>query len=86
MELAMPLMLMAMVMIGAGFTIRHVRLGRTGLMVLLSLMMGFSVHFIRNFAQILGDRGQIPVELAAWAPPVAAVMLSLGLLLHLEDG
>lgn len=86
MELASPIFLMAMVMIGAAFTIRHVRFGRTGLMVLLAVMMGFALHFIRNFAQILGDRGQIPVELAAWSPPVAAVLLALGLLLHLEDG
>ena len=86
MELAMPLLLAAMVMMGAGFTMRHVRFGRTGVMVLLALMMGFAVFFIRNFAQVLGDRGQIPVALAAWSPPVAAMLLSLGLLLHLEDG
>jgi lipopolysaccharide export system permease protein len=42
--------------------------------------------FLRNFAQVLGETGQIPALLAAWGPPVAAVMLSLGLLLHLEDG
>jgi lipopolysaccharide export system permease protein len=86
MELAMPLLLAAMVMIGAGFTMRHVRFGRTGVMVLMALMMGFAVFFIRNFAQVLGDRGQIPVALAAWSPPVAAILMSLGLLLHLEDG
>ncbi len=50
------------------------------------LRLGFGLFLIRNFAQILGDRGQIPVGLAAWATPVAAVLLSLGLLLHLEDG
>ncbi len=86
MEFALPLLLAGMVMIGAGFTMRHVRLGGAGVMVLMALLMGFSIFFIRNFAQILGDRGQIPVLLAAWSPPVAAVLLSLGLLLHLEDG
>jgi lipopolysaccharide export system permease protein len=86
MELASPFMLMAMLMIGASFTIRHVRFGRTGMMVLLALIMGFGLHFIRSFARILGERGQIPVELAAWAPPLVALLLALGLLLHLEDG
>ncbi len=86
MELAMPLMLVAMVLIGAGFTMRHTRLGRTGVMVLLAVMMGFGLFIIRNFAQILGESGQIPILLAAWAPPVAAICLALGLLLHLEDG
>ena len=47
---------------------------------------GFGFYFLRNFAQALGDSGQIPILLAAWSPPVAAVMLSLGLLLHLEEG
>lgn len=86
MELALPLLLVAMVLVGAGFTMRHTRSGRTGLMVLLALAMGFSLYFMRNFAQILGENGQIPVLLAAWGPPVAAVLLPLGLLLHWEDG
>jgi len=86
MELATPLSLIAMLLIGAGFTMRHTRFGRTGLMVLLALMFGFGIYFIRNFAQILGENGQIPVLVAAWTPPVAAVLLSLGILLHLEDG
>ncbi|MGB3280062.1 MAG: LPS export ABC transporter permease LptG, partial [Pseudorhodobacter sp.] len=46
----------------------------------------FAIFFLRNFAQILGENGQIPVYLAALSPPVAAVLLALGLLLHLEDG
>lgn len=86
MELALPVMLAAMVLVGAGFTMRHTRFGRTGTMVLIALMIGFNIYFLRNFVQILGDKGQIPVILAAWSVPVAAIMLSLGILLNLEDG
>ncbi|MGB5560093.1 MAG: LptF/LptG family permease, partial [Paracoccaceae bacterium] len=86
MELALPLMLAAMVMIGAGFTMRHTRFGKTGMMVLLAILTGFATFFVRNFAQILGENGQIPILLAAWAPPIAAILMTLGLLLHLEDG
>lgn len=86
MELALPLLMVAMVLVAAGFTMRHVRFGGTGRMVLYALLAGFGFFFLRNFAQALGDSGQIPVPLAAWSPPVAAIMLSLGLLLHLEDG
>ncbi len=86
MELASPLFLMAMVLIGAGFTMRHTRFGKTGLMVLLAVLMGFGMFFLKSFAQILGDTGKIPVLLAAWSPPLAGIMLSLGLLLHTEDG
>ena len=86
MELALPVLLAAMVLVGAGFTMRHTRFGRTGVMVLAALALGFTLYFIRNFAAILGENGQIPVIMAAWGPPVAAVLLPLGLLLHLEDG
>ncbi|NDR54959.1 LPS export ABC transporter permease LptG [Aliiruegeria sabulilitoris] len=86
MELALPFFIASMVLIGAGFTMRHTRFGRTGLMVLLALLMGFGAFFIRNFAQILGQNGDIPVMLAAWAPPAIAFLMSLGLLLHTEDG
>ena len=86
MELATPLLLAAMVLVGAGFTMRHTRVGRTGLMVLSALGLGFFLYFVRNFAAILGENGQIPILMAAWFPPLAALFLPLGLLLHLEDG
>jgi lipopolysaccharide export system permease protein len=86
MELAQPLLMVAMVLVAAGFTMRHVRFGGTGRMVLYAMLAGFGFFFLRNFAQALGDTGQIPITLAAWSPPVAAVFMSLGLLLHLEDG
>jgi lipopolysaccharide export system permease protein len=85
-ELTRPLLLAAMVLIGAAFSMRHARSGRTGLMVLFAIMSGFSLYFVRDFALILGENGQIPVVLAAWAPPMAGLLLALGLILHLEDG
>jgi lipopolysaccharide export system permease protein len=86
MELAMPLLLAAMVMVAAGFSMRHARFGKPGKLVLMAMLIGFGLFFLRNFAQVLGENGQIPVLMAAWFPPLAAVMMSLGLLLHLEDG
>lgn len=86
MELAQPLLMAAMVLVAAGFTMRHARFGKTGSMVLLALLAGFALFFLRNFAQTLGASGQIPVALAAWSPPLAAALMALGLLLHLEDG
>lgn len=86
MELARPLFLTALVLVAAAFTMRHTRLGHTGVAVLTAVMLGFSLHYVRNFAQILGENGQIPILLAAWAPPVASLLLALGILLHMEDG
>jgi lipopolysaccharide export system permease protein len=86
MELSSPLMLAAMVLIGAGFTMRHTRFGRTGIMVLAAILLGFGTFFVRSFAQVLGESGQLPVALVAWTPPIAAILLALALLLHTEDG
>ena len=85
-ELARPLFLMAMVLVGASFTMRHTRFGGTGIAVLASVLLGFGLYFIRNFAQILGENGQLPVAFAAWGPPIASILLTVGLLLHAEDG
>lgn len=86
MEIAQPLLLVAMVLVAAGFTMRHARFGKTGVLVLMAVLGGFAIFFLRNFAQVLGVNGQIPILLSAWAAPVAATLLALGLLLHLEDG
>lgn len=85
-EIAQPVFMVAMVMIGASFTLRHQRGGRTGLMVLLAILLSFAIYFLRNFAQILGENGDLPAILAAWAPPLAAIGIAMGLLLHQEDG
>ncbi len=85
-QLARPIFLVSMVLIGAAFTMRHVRFGGTGIAVLTAVLLGFAIYFVRNFAQILGENGQLPILVAAWAPPLAAILLSLGLLLHAEDG
>ena len=85
-ELARPVFLMGLVLVAAAFTMRHTRFGGTGTAVLAAVLLGFSLYFIRSFAQILGENGQIPVLLAAWAAPIASILLGLGLLLQAEDG
>ncbi|APX25098.1 MAG: LPS export ABC transporter permease LptG [Rhodobacteraceae bacterium] len=86
MELARPIFLIAMVLVAAGFTMRPARLGRTGLYVLAAVLLGFGLYYVRNFAQIMGENGQLPPILAAWTPPVASLLLALGLVLQMEDG
>ena len=85
-EFARPFFLVAMVLVASAFTMRHTRFGGTGTAVLTAVLLGFGLYFVRSFAQILGENGQIPVLLAAWAPPAAAILLALGFLLHVEDG
>ena len=86
MQLSSPILLAAMVLIGAAFTMRHTRFGKTGVMVLSAILLGFGVVFLRRFAEVLGETGQLPAGLVAWTPPIAAILLALGFLLHTEDG
>lgn len=85
-ELAQPLLLGAMLLVGAVLCFRHVRAGGAGMRILLTVLAGFVLFFLRNFAQILGENGQIPLWMAIYTPPIASMMLALGVLLHLEDG
>lgn len=85
-ELARPLFLATMVVIGAAFTMGSIRSGRTGLMVVFAIAFGFVLYFLQSFAVILGEIGQVPASLAAWASPLAGLLLAIGLILHLEDG
>lgn len=85
-ELALPVLLAAMTLVGAMLCLRHVRAAGAGMRLLATVLAGFALFFFRNFAQVLGENGQIPLTLAIWAPPVAAILLAVGVLLHLEDG
>ena len=55
-------------------------------MILLAVLAGFALYFLKDFAELLGGSGEIPLLVAAWTPPVAAILLAVSLLLHLEDG
>ncbi|MEM6942507.1 MAG: LPS export ABC transporter permease LptG [Pseudomonadota bacterium] len=84
--LAIPVVFCAMVLVGAAFSMRHVRFGGLGIMALGCVLSGFGYFFLSDIAQALGATGTVPVLVAAWAPPAAAVLFALGLLLQLEDG
>ncbi|MFZ3583369.1 LPS export ABC transporter permease LptG [Loktanella sp. DJP18] len=86
MELSQPLFLGAMMLIGAAFTMRPQRGGKVGLNVMTAILLAFSIYFVRNFAQILGENGDVPAALAAWVPPLAAAGIAMGILLQREDG
>ena len=85
-ELASPLFLVAMTLVGAGFATGHARGGRAGLAIGAALLSGFALYFLRNFAAVLGAGGELPIPLAALAPPLAAILAGTALVLHREDG
>ena len=84
--LALPVTVLAMMLIGAVLTLRHARAGNTAVKILVTVMAGFALFFLASFARILGEVGQIPLAFAIWSPPIAAILLAVGALLALEDG
>lgn len=85
-QLSTPLMMAAMVLLGAVFAVRPSRFGQTGVMALLAVLSGFLLFALKNVAESLGEAQEVPVLMAAWAPPVAILLMTLTLILHFEDG
>ncbi len=84
--LAAPLLMVAMVLIGASFTLRHSRRGATSFVIGGGVFTGFALYFFSDVVFALGLSDSIPVTLAAWSPSGVAMLLGLATLLHLEDG
>ncbi len=84
--LSTPLVFIAMMLLGAAFSMRPARFGGLGLMALGCVVTGLGYYFVADLSLAFGFSGGAPVIAAAWAPPVAALFLAVGLLLHLEDG
>lgn len=84
--LAVPLLLCAMLLIAASFSLRLTRRGGIGLMLGLGVGVGFLLYFVIELVQPFGLNGTLPVALAAWAPTGICLMLGGSLLFHLEDG
>ncbi len=84
--LALPLLCGTMALVAAGFSMRQTRRGGVARMVGSGVAAGFVLFTISKVAEEFGQSGALPAVLAAWAPAGAGLMLSVALLLHLEDG
>ena len=83
---SVPMLLCAMVLIAASFSLRLTRLGGVGKLILAGVLFGFFLYFASDVTRALGLSGNLPVIWAAWAPTVIAMLLGLATLFHLEDG
>lgn len=84
--LALPLLCATMALVAAGFSMRPSRRGGATQMLVSGVGCGFALFMVSEVADQFGTSGAVPVVLAAWAPAVAGLLLSVALLLHLEDG
>lgn len=84
--LATPLLMCAMVLIAATFTLRQDRRGSTAFIIAAGVLTGFTLYVVQDFVFALGLSDSIPVTLAAWTPSGVAALLGIAMLFHLEDG
>jgi lipopolysaccharide export system permease protein len=84
--LASPLLLCAMVLIAAIFSLRMTRRGGTLPWACAGLFFGFFLYFMSDVVFALGLSSRIPEVLAAWTPATVTTLLGVASLLHLEDG
>ncbi len=84
--LATPLLMCAMVLIAATFTLRQDRRGSTAVVIASGVLTGFALYVAQDFVFALGLSDSIPVTLAAWTPSGVATLLGIAMLFHLEDG
>ncbi|MES2728750.1 MAG: LptF/LptG family permease [Pseudomonadota bacterium] len=84
---AQPVFYMAMILLAATVSFRPHRL-QQGLFaaILAGALSGLGIFFFSTFLQALGGAHQIPLLLAAWAPSLIVVLLTVGILLAQEDG
>lgn len=84
--LSSPLLLFAMVLIAASFSLRLSGRGNAGLWVIGGVLAGFVIYVVSDVVIALSLSGAVPVVLAAWTPAGVCVLLGTAALFHLEDG
>jgi lipopolysaccharide export system permease protein len=84
--MAGPLLLCAMVLVGATFSLRFTRRGGTWALIVVGLITGFLLYFVSDVVLALGLSSKLPAWLAAWAPSGIFGLIGTASLFHLEDG
>lgn len=84
--LSLPILYMAMAFLAAAFSLQHTRKGGTLLMVSGGVATGLGLYVFKNITVALGVSETLPLFMAAWVPAISALMLGVGILMHLEDG
>lgn len=84
--LALPFFLVAMVLIAACVSLRFMRSGQAGRLILGGVSAGFVLYAVTRLVTSLGSNGIVPPFVAAWSPLFVAILFGMSILLHQEDG
>jgi len=84
--LARPVLLAAMVLVAACFSLRFFRMGGVEMMVSGGVAAGFVLYVTTKLVNDLGDAGFISAAAAGWSPGIVGCLFGVYVLLHQEDG
>ena len=84
--LARPLLLMAMVLVAASFSLKFFRMGGISRMVSGGIISGFVLYVVTKLVGDLGSAGLLNAVIAAWSPALIGSFSGALILLHQEDG
>jgi lipopolysaccharide export system permease protein len=84
--LATPLLFAAMSMLAAAFSLRLMRLGGLAGLAGAGVTLGFGFFFFNELCGALGKADVLTPAMAAWTPPLVALLAGLTLLCYTEDG
>jgi lipopolysaccharide export system permease protein len=84
--LATPIMLGAMVLIAASFSLRLARRGGVTILIGSGILFSFFILFLSDVVHAYGLANIIPAFLAAWTPAWMTLLIGLSILLYMEEG
>lgn len=84
--LSRPLLCIAMVLLAATVSLRSFRSGGIQTMVVTGMAGGFGFFLLAEISRQIGVAGLVPPRVAIWMPVLVAILVSLTVLLHQEDG
>lgn len=78
-------LMVVMGILAYAFSQRQLRSVKTGRMIFFGAIIGISVHFLNDMTYAMGQGKKLPVVLAAWAPSMFLLMLSILFTIHFEE-
>jgi lipopolysaccharide export system permease protein len=84
--IARPVLLIAMIILAATVSLRSFRSGGTQTMVITGMVGGIGFFLLTEVSRQVGIAGLVSATAAAWVPIGLALLVSLTVLLHQEDG
>ncbi len=84
--ISLPFLLVAMTLIAATVSLKFVRIGQSGAMIVGGVLAGFLLYVVSILVKAFGSAGIVLPVVAAWFPVIVAMFFGATYLLFKEDG